>query len=98
MAAPAKKAGIDAADCSSDGFCVATESCADTLELTARTTATTEPKRDSCREPCDRRRVAQPLLNCFVATPRVAHGVRRIRGNARRRMSMLETIAIILII
>jgi uncharacterized membrane protein YjdF len=42
--------------------------------------------------------VAQPLLNCLVATSRVAHGVRGGRGNARRRMSMLETIAIILII
>ncbi|HEY7187700.1 MAG TPA: lmo0937 family membrane protein [Vicinamibacterales bacterium] len=42
--------------------------------------------------------MAQPLLNCLVATPRAAHGVRRARGNARRRMSMLETIAIILII
>jgi uncharacterized membrane protein YjdF len=42
--------------------------------------------------------VAQPLLKRWGGTSSSAHTVRERCNNARRRMSMLETIAIILII
>jgi hypothetical protein len=98
MAAPARKSGIDAVGCSLDVFCSIGASCAVALELAARSTATASETRSSpvfARPP---RGVAHPLLNRASGTSTTAARIRAGRKNARRRVSMLETIAIILII